>query len=433
MSYLDDYRDDESRVKIPYDDIPITRTYEGGGWSRHRRSINISSFKVLVILVSILFVVNVALCIALVHHVNNGKVKNVNYYYNEYSATEETMSALAVSNAKWSTVCVSAGGNCSDEYTFYKNTLSHGAGVIYRVEDDRIYFITCYHVINGYSTRELWVMLPSQLVPIKVSLVYYSASYDVAVLEYVCRNPADVLDGCKPIEIYDSSYLSLSETIYAIGNPFSGGFTISKGSISQINSLVDVEGVSMREIQIDVPINSGNSGGGLFNARGEFIGLVNAKLNSVNSGKLDVDGIAFAIPGNLVVSIAESIIQNRAKATYINLGVEFKHSEVLGVSQVYVNHDGILKSVERYYVQVSSVSKGIAYGKLHSGDIIDAIEFQTTIGGVVHTIKVDMYNKYIFEDYSFAIVENSEIKFYLQGEDTPIVVVASATKTVSGD
>ena len=432
MSYLDDYRNDESRSKIPYDDIPITRTYEGGSSRRHR-SVNISGFKILIAMVAILFISNIALCIALVHHVQNGKVKNVNYYYNEYSATEETMSSIAVSNAKWSTICVSAGGNCSDEYTFYKNTLSHGAGVIYRVTNDRIYFITCYHVVNGYSRNELWVMLPSQLVPIKVGLVYYSATYDVAVLEYQCKDPEAVLEGCKPIDISDSSYLSLSETVYAIGNPFSGGFTITKGSVSQINALVDVEGSSMREIQIDTPINSGNSGGGLFNAKGKFVGLVNAKLNSVNSGKLDVDGIAFALPGNLVVSIAESIIQNRAKATYINLGVEFKHSQVLGTSQVYVNYDGVLKSIDRYYVQVASVSKGIAYGKLHSGDIIEAIEFQTKIGGEVKTVKVDMYNKYIFEDYSFAIVENSEMKFYIQGEESPVVVIASATKTVAGD
>ena len=105
----------------------------------------------------------------------------------------------------------------------------------------------------------------------------------------------------------------------------------------------------------------------------------------------------------------------------------------MGASQVYVNHDGELKSIDRYYVQVSSVSKGIAYGKLHAGDIIEAIEFQTEIGGEAQTIKVDMYNKYIFEDYSFAIVENSEMKFYIQGQESPVVVVASATKTVSGD
>ena len=432
MSYLDDYRDEESRNKIPYDDIPITRTYEGGS-SRRRRSFNFSGYRVLIIMVAVLFVSNIALCIALVHHVKNGKIKSINYYYNEYAATEETQATLAVNNAKWSTVCVAAGGICNNEYTFYNTTLSHGAGVIYRVESNAIYFVTCYHVVNGYSTDEIWVMLPSQLRPIKVELVHYSSTFDVAVLKYRTSTPADILDGAKAIEIYDSSYLSQGEIAYAVGNPLSGGFTISKGTVSQINSLVNVEGSMRREIQIDVPINSGNSGGGLFNARGEFIGLVNAKLNSVNSGKLDVDGIAFAIPGNLVLSIAESIIQNQSKATYINLGVEFTHSEKMGASQVYVSHDGELKSLDRYYVQVSSVSKGIAYGKLHSGDIIEAIEIETEIGGTRQIIKVDMYNKYIFEDYSFAIVENSDMKFYIQGQEAPVVVVASATKTVSGD
>ena len=432
MSYLDDYHDEESRSKIPYDDIPISRTYEGSS-SRRRRSFNFSGYRILIIMVAVLFVSNIALCIALVHHVKTGKIKSINYYYNEYAATEETQSTLAINNAKWSTVCVAAGGVCNNEYTFYHTTLAHGAGVIYRVTNDTIYFITCYHVVNGYSTDEIWVMLPSQLKPIKVELVHYSSTYDIAVLKYRTSNPNDILDGAKPIDIYDSSYVSQGEVAYAVGNPLSGGFTISKGTISQVNAVVNVEGAMRRELQIDVPINAGNSGGGLFNAKGKFIGLVNAKLNSVNSGKLDVDGIAFAIPGNLVLSIAESIIKNHSKATYINLGVEFIHSEKMGASQVYVNHDGELKSIDRYYVQVSSVSKGIAYGKLHSGDIIEAVEFETEIGGVKQTVKVDMYNKYIFEDYSFAIIENSEMKFYIQGEDSPVVVVASATKTVSGD
>ena len=431
MSYMNDFNDSESRSKIPYDDIPITRPYDGGG--RSRRQFSFSGYKFLVIMVAVLFLSNIGLIVAMAVHVKNGKIKNVNNYYNEYSASEETIQVHALSNAQWSTVCVSAGGNCSNEYTFFNNTLSHGAGVIYRVESDVIYFVTCYHVMNGYSTDEIWVLLQSQSIPIKVDLVYYSSRYDIAVLEYETSNPENVLDGCKPIDIYDSTYLSLGETVYAVGNPFSGGFTISKGGVSQINSIVDVEGNTMREIQIDTPINSGNSGGGLFNNRGQFVGLVNAKLNSVNSGKLDVDGIAFAIPGNLVVGIAESIIENRSKAKYINLGVEFKHNEQLGKTQLYVSYNGELKPLVQNYVEVASVSKGIAYGKLHAGDIIEAVEMKVSIAGKEKTIKVGMYNQYIFEDFSFSIVEGSEILFYIQGQESPVSVFATATKTVSGD
>ncbi len=428
MSYMNDYQDRDTRNKIPYDDIPITRSYSGGGRSRQKKSLSLSGYKILIVMVAFLFIANIAMCVTLINHMKNGKVKNVNIYNNEYSATEESMSSMALNNAKWSAVCVAAGGSCSNEYTFYTTTSSHGAGVIYRIEQDVVYFVTCYHVINGYSTDQLWVMLPSQLIPTKVDLVYYSSKYDVAVLEYKKKNVADDLDGCKAITVYDSTYLSLSETVYAVGNPFSGGFTISKGIVSQINSIVNVEGSQMREIQIDTPINSGNSGGGLFNAKGEFVGLVNAKLNSVQSGKLDADGIAFAIPANLVIGIAESIIQNRSKPTYIKLGVTFNHSEKLGITQEYVSYDGEIKPVERFYVEATSV-KGIAYGKIHSGDIIEAIEIQVSIAGKVETIKVGMFNKYIFEDYSFMIVQNSEMKFYIQGQSEPVTIIASETDT----
>ena len=70
-----------------------------------------------------------------------------------------------------------------------------------------------------------------------------------------------------------------------------------------MNAINGLGSVEMRVIRIDTAVNSGNSGGGLFNARGELIGIVNAKIKSE-----DVENIGYAIPSNVARAIADNII-----------------------------------------------------------------------------------------------------------------------------
>lgn len=446
MSYIDDFNENVNNKKIPYDDIPISRGPGGSGGSRAYRKNSIgasfSGFKTLIIIVAVMFVANIVLCATCFYYLRNGKVKNVNVYYNNITATEESSSIIASNTALKSAVCVAAGGNCSDEYSFYNYTLSKGAGVIFQVDEDSktIYFVTCYHVVDGYSKSEIWVLLPSKLIPVKVSLVSYSSHYDIAVLSYsYTEKTADLfLDGCTEIQLYDSSYLSLGDKVFAIGNPLSNGFSVTEGTISRINSLMTVESNSFktREIQVSAAINKGNSGGGLFNSEGKFIGLVNSKLSSTG-----VENTAYAIPGNLVIGIAESIIRNNANgkkhngyASYVDLGATLEHDESLGATFEDVEYGGSLKSIIRYYVVVDSIEGAIAYGKLGTNDLIESIEFSAYERGEIVTKKIEMFNKYIFEDYSFSIVENSEIIFNVKkngiGETKQIVINASAINII---
>ena len=434
MSYIDDYNDNVNRKKIPYDDIPISRNVSSHSSSRRNgQKFSFSGYKILISLVAVLFVANIVLCCTAFYFLRHGKVKHVNVYNNEITATEESVSLHASNTAYRSSICVAAGGSCSNVETFLSNTLSRGSGVIYRVDKktNTIYFITCYHVIDGYNKDAIYVLLPSQLVPITVELVSYSSHYDIAVLKYKATNADNVLDGCVPIQAYDSTYLSLGDKVFAIGNPLSSGFSITEGIISRLNTMINVESNAFesREIQITAAINSGNSGGGLFNAEGKFIGIVNAKLNSVDSGRTQVAGIAYAIPGTLVLGIAESIIQNGGKATYVNLGATLGYDEDLGITFENVEYNGSLKPILKYYVVVESVDGAIAYRNLHSGDMIESIEFKILVDGTETTKKVNMYNKFVFEDYSFSIVKGSEIKFYLSNNKI-VTVTASAIKTI---
>lgn len=443
MNYLDDY-ENSSRNKIPYDDIPISRNGSSSSRRRSSSKASVGVNKILICLVSVLFVINIVLCSVSVYFLKHSKTKEVNVFYNNINADTES-SALATSTAWWSSVCVAAGGSVSvnNSDSFFTSARSRGSGVIYRVADDNktIYFVTCYHVVSGYEDK-VWVLLPSQLKPIAVEVVSYSSHYDIAVLKYKSATTADdILEGCTPIQIYDSSYLSVGDDSFAVGNPLSNGFSVTKGVVSRINTLITVDNNNYlsREIQTDAAINPGNSGGGLFNAEGKFIGLINAKLNSSKSGTttITVAGTAYAIPSTLVCGIVENIIKNNGKATYVNLGVEFESDLNMGVTQVEVNYQGKNKQILRTYVTVDSVIAGsIAYRKLHVGDIIESIEISVIENGKVISKKIDMYNIYTFEDHSFAIVSGSEMKFNIKRNgitDTTVTILASSFKHIDGE
>ena len=445
MSYIDDFNDNvNNNKKIPYDDIPITRNSREPKYYSQRSSRGSSSggVKLFVSLIAVLLIVNIVLCCVMFYNMRHGKVKEVNIYNKDVIASEESVSTLASNIAMKSAINIAVGGNCSDENGFYNYTLSKGAGVIYDVDETRktIYFITCYHVVDGYNLNEIWVLLPTKLVPFKAKLLSYSAHYDIAVLTYnYTEATSDLfLDGCAPIKAYDSTYLSVGDRIFAVGNPLSNGFSVTEGAISKINTLMTVESNSFktREIQVSAPINKGNSGGGLFNAKGEFVGLVNSKLSVTG-----VEGTAYAIPGNLVLGIAGSIIRNNkgtvkhgGYASYVDLGAELGHDADLGASFVDVDFNDETKSLLRYYVVVNSVSGAISYGKLGKDDYIDEIEFSVYEKDKIVNKKIKMYNKFVFEDYSFSIVENSEIILSIKtngvGELKKVTLVASSISII---
>ena len=435
MGYFDDYNENMRNEKIPYDDIPISR-----GHAPRRTERNAApKIKILTVMVAILFILNIVLCCTTFYFLKNSKSKTVNVYYNELKPTQESISNYAKAEAKWSSVCIAAGGSCNDYDSFFHNTRSKGSGVIYKIDKTKgvIYFLTCNHVIDGHDN--IWVMLPSQLDPIKVKLVPAAAYYDIAVLSYETDDVDDVLDSCTAVKLYDTTYLSEGEDVFAVGNPLSGGFSITTGVVSRLNTMItiDTNRYESREIQTSADINPGNSGGGLFNYKGELVGIVNAKLETAKSGTttITVAGTAYAIPGNLAFGIADSIIENNSRATYVDLGVTFKHDSV-GVTQNYEPYGSDYKFVESYKVLVESVEDGsIAYRKLHVGDVVESIEFDVLKNGNIVHVVVKMYNKFVFEDYSYSIIKNSNIKFNIKtaGSEEPktIVIEASSTKEIA--
>ncbi len=175
-----------------------------------------------------------------------------------------------------------------------KKVNSLGSGVI--ISQDG-YIITNNHVIADAS--EIFVNIPSRTKTYRAKLVGSDPKTDIAVIKIQSKN-------LTIAKFADSSKLREGDIVFAIGNPFGIGESITQGIISALNKRK--VGLNQYEnfIQTDASINPGNSGGALTDSRGALIGI-NSAIVSKSGGN---NGIGFAIPVNMVKNIAEKLIRH---------------------------------------------------------------------------------------------------------------------------
>lgn len=174
-----------------------------------------------------------------------------------------------------------------------------GSGFIY---SDDGYIITNFHVVENSSSISVSMYDGTSL---DAKLVGYDESNDVAVLK------VDTDKDLTPVVIGNSDNLNVGDPVVAIGNPLGElTFSLTSGAVSALDREVTFSGgITMNLIQTDCAINSGNSGGALFNLYGEVIGITNAKYSGNSASGATIDNIGFAIPMNRVRSIVDSIIE----------------------------------------------------------------------------------------------------------------------------
>lgn len=184
-----------------------------------------------------------------------------------------------------------------------------GSGVMITTQG---HVVTNYHVIEG--ANDVQVLSNGQY--LQAEIVGYDELTDLAVL----RVTEDV--NLPAVKMGDISQVRVGDWAIVIGNPLGKQFadTVTIGVVSALNR--ELEGTSIvKMMQTDAAINSGNSGGGLFNTKGELIGIPSLKYSS--NGVRDVasiEGIAMAIPVDVVKPIVESLIQF-GKVTRPKLGI----------------------------------------------------------------------------------------------------------------
>ena len=193
--------------------------------------------------------------------------------------------------------------------SFSRQYVTQGAGSGVIISEDG-YIVTNHHVIDG--ANKITVTLRDGETSYDAELIGSDADNDVALIKIDAT-------GLSPATFGNSSDLVVGDYVVAIGNPLGTlGGTVTDGIISALARQVTVEDKTLTLLQTNAEISPGNSGGGLFNANGELIGIVNAKDSAT-----EVEGIGFAIPINNVFNIIKDLKEYGYVTGKISLGMEF--------------------------------------------------------------------------------------------------------------
>ena len=166
------------------------------------------------------------------------------------------------------------------------------------------YMLTNYHVVKEADAyTALWL----DGTETDLELVGYDDGSDIAVLKFKGEAPG----GAEPIPMGDSDALRIGELAIIIGNPGTADEVFYGSVTAGIISGLEREGVnadnfshSITTIQTDAPINGGNSGGALLNAKGEMVGIPTLKYMTI------FEGLTFCIPISVVKGYIDQIIDN---------------------------------------------------------------------------------------------------------------------------
>ena len=169
------------------------------------------------------------------------------------------------------------------------------------------YILTNYHVIeDAYNTNSpITVMFSSES-------GYDTTEYTAEVIGFERNNDVAVIKidatGLSAATLGSSSDLLVGDTVYAVGNPLGElTYSMTPGIVSATDRVITTEEGRMNMFQISAAVNEGNSGGPVYNAYGQVVGIVTAKPNTSSSGT-STEGIGFAIPVDDAVRIADEVI-----------------------------------------------------------------------------------------------------------------------------
>lgn len=268
-------------------------------------------------------------------------------YINKQDSTslEPTSIEQAVSKVYDSVVTINA---------YLAQGYSSGAGVLFGYSETGSYLLTCHHVIESATSFE--VTLSSGNI-YSATLIGGDPVTDLAVLKINETNLT------YATFIANSDDIALGSTTIAIGNPLGIlANNVTSGIVSAKSRNIEMEdGTVQNLIQTDAAINSGNSGGGLFDLQGNLIGIVSAKYSATG-----VEGLGFAIPSNTASYIANELISHGYVTGRYVLGITIS--------------DGVYSAgfYSRYNVTYISevATSGCCYNYLNKNDILVSIEIK---------------------------------------------------------
>jgi len=275
--------------------------------------------------------------------------------------------AQIVAMAAPSIVGIDISGAATDLYGRSATTTGSASGIIVTKDG---YIITNNHVVDGADTIKVYLQDNTQY---DAKLIGADEKSDLAVIKIDAEN-------LTPVTMGDSDQLVVGEDVVAIGNPLGElKGTATSGMVSALSRDITIDGQEMTLLQTDAAINPGNSGGGLFNAQGQLIGVVNAKIASS-----ETEGLGFAIPINSAKTVIADLMDKGYVTGRAYLGV---YTQNVAVQSGSVDGNGNSDFFNMFgfgqgqsnvetRVQVAQVVTGSAAENagIKAGDLITAVD-----------------------------------------------------------
>lgn len=278
----------------------------------------------------------------------------------------------------------------------------YGSGFVYSADG---LIATNNHVVEGAG--RIYVTLNGDEQQYEAEVVATDSYSDLAILKIDKT-------GLTPVKFGSSSSLRLGDTVFVIGSPYNGLFanSVSSGIVSGLNREMVLNSATQTFIQTDAAVNPGNSGGPMFNANGELVGIITRKsmLSTVTGETTSIEGIGFAIPSDVASPVLEQLAQGQ-QVPRSGIGIMGSSLTEQG-KQAYNVENGIY---------VASVSKGGPAEKagLEVGDIITKLDGQA-IGSMDGMIQL-MESKNIGDTITLTYVRDGQ-------ENTATVTIGDKTQ-----
>lgn len=220
------------------------------------------------------------------------------------------------------------------------------------------YIATNYHVIQDAVAKNAKIIVR----------LHDGNTYEATVIGHEEENDVAVLkidaSDLSAVTLANSDEMQVGETVYAVGNPLGElSYSMTSGMLSALDRQIQTSASNgsnsqiINMFQFDAAVNSGNSGGPVYNDRGEVVGIVTAKYSSTG-----VEGLSFAIPMNDAASIIDELIENGYVSGKAALGVS-----VNPVDAAFIQYYNLPEGA--YVVQINENSAAAQAG-LKPGDII---------------------------------------------------------------
>lgn len=289
-----------------------------------------------------------------------------------------------------------------------------GSGIVYKHVGDTYWVVTNYHVVEGGTSYQ--IQLADETI-YEGTLLGVDALVDVAVLTFMT-------DDVLPVATFgDSDTVAKGNLVLAVGHPNGYEFygSVNLGIVSGIDRYFDIDNDDIRDmfvdyIQHDASINSGNSGGALFNLEGEVIGI-----NVIKIAAVEIEGMGFAIPINLASAICADIELYGVSKQKPVLGITFRD---IATTDPYVftsNGITIPEGITAgFYIQAVGAGSTMD-GYLQAGDIL------LQIGDVV----IEDTTQFVAGFSKYRVGDLVDIIFYRAGETLTVTDIELKPKVIS--